>query len=124
MERGSSPSIVSDLSGAYSIPLPYVWSRTEHWDLNRSAKDPRECLVPIGRCGPLIIPTPILLIACPREVVQKLPLGHAGFIPLDLVFLQSPGNASRLRNQLAHITAIGTHNSVLIGQDRFKLQAV
>ena len=46
-----------------------------------------ECQKPLEAGRLLIILAPIFLITGPRKGVQKLTLGDAGFIPLDIVFL-------------------------------------
>src|SRR6185437_6719727 len=56
--------------------------------------------------GRVILGSPVLLITCAREIVQKLLFRDARLILHDLVLLKAPSNTRCFGQKLAHIVTI------------------
>ena len=67
---------------------------------------------------------PVLLVTCARKIVEKRSFRHAKLILHDLVFLQTPGNARRLGNDLADSVAVRADYFVFVRENAFQIEAV
>ena len=72
----------------------------------------------------MILVSPVLLVARARKIIEKLLSCHAGLILHDVVFLQAPGNARRLGNDLADSVAVRADYFVFVRQNAFQIEAV